>query len=233
MEKNKASIIIKYAAVFITLSTGILYLLGASSYRSYLHGLNIEASQFPLTLDRIVFEGVLSTLGMGSVFVVNFLFVAMGVFIVVAIFNLVLVLLDQHPIGKALKKRALGILESSDVDDNSAADSKKSQVINNNGLLDFSIKTLEYSIASVLVILIVLIVPALSERNGYELSKRELSKCSSGELYKSSISIKPDYETLELCSITCNTNECAYISETHSFVIARDGRVISKSKINK
>lgn len=93
---------LKHASVIITLVTATLYMLGLVFYQAYLFELNIEETQFPLTVDRILFLGFASATSMGVKAIGYLYLTALGVLIVAMVGDIFLKLIRNHKIAKKL-----------------------------------------------------------------------------------------------------------------------------------
>ncbi|GAB5391150.1 MAG: hypothetical protein Altm1KO_06680 [Alteromonas macleodii] len=70
---------LKHASIIISLVLASFYGLGLSYHMSYLYELGIEESQFQLTLDRIFFQGFMSTMEFSSKGVIWFLLASLSI----------------------------------------------------------------------------------------------------------------------------------------------------------
>ena len=176
---------LKHASIIITLVTATLYTLGLTFYQAYLFELNIEETQFPLTVDRIMFQGFVSATRMGARSIVFLYLTALGVVIVAMIGNISLRSLKNHKIAKIF---ATSFSSSEDAE-------------MGDGFLAFSFKLLENASYLIVLFMLGLGVLILCGKAGQELAIEFRERCKNGQIYSVTISMKNSQK--KHCWLSC------------------------------
>lgn len=140
----------KHASIIITLSSACLYVLGLTFYQSYLISISIEETRFPLTFDRVLFQGFVSSITMGFKALLWLYLTAVGVVFVAVISRVMMALLKEHWLLSRIKSLFRD-------DRNKEKDDKGS-------FLELAIKIFEY-LASVFFIFLAVYLVILASAN--------------------------------------------------------------------
>lgn len=206
---------IKHLSIIITLITATLYVLGLTYYQSFLRSLGIEETQFPLSIDRVLFQGFVSSANMGFKALVWFYLTAFGVVAVALVGMFVFDLFKEHKLLKLINdKRVL----------------QKNETKAKSSFTDFALKMFEY-VSGVLVVFIgVFVVLIVSDNIGKEAAKNTIEKCANGELPQQIVRLANKQKEVSGCPIVCNSSQCAYLTADRVLVINKEGRIYSYSE---
>lgn len=198
--------IFKHLGVLITLLSAILYFLGLTYYQSFLLELGVEETQFPLSIDRILFQGFVSSIHLGVESLAYFLIIVLGVVSVVFLCVLFLEFVKEFAPIKKLSNKLKGL---------------KSDEVKPDKLVDFAVNIFEFSIYIVIALLVILFVALASQYVGGKAGQVFISQCLSGDLRKHKVRVAENQENILACPIVCNSSECAYLEGKVTKVIGK------------
>lgn len=207
---------LKHASIIITLSTAVLYVLGLSYYQAYLKFLGVDETQFPLQIDRVLFQGFVSSVNMGASGLVWFYLTSLGVVIITLLGLVIFKFIKEHKLITLIKKWF-----SPD----------KPNPKDKNNFIEFAIKIFEYAAGILIVFFLTLLVIIASSNVGEEAAKNMINQCNSGQLKKHNIIIPDDSKSVTGCSIVCNSEQCAYLVTDKTLIINKDGTISSETNI--
>lgn len=208
---------LKHVSIIITLATATLYTLGITYYQSYLRRLGVEETLFPLTIDRTIFQGFVSSITMGAKAFVWFYAAALGVFVTALIGNLLIESIKKHTISTFIFKRY-----------------RKNSATNSSDLNEFTVfavNVVEYGSVLLIIFLGFLLVLLASDKAGSESAKNFIKKCDTGKLKSHLVAVGSGNPQISGYPIVCNPDLCAYFLKGKSVVIGKDGRVVSEVDI--
>jgi len=202
---------LKHASIIITLVSATLYTLGLTFYQSYLLELNIEETQFPLAVDRVLFQGFLSVTTMGAKAIGYLYLTTLGVIIVAMIGSIFLELAKKHKIAKKIAIWSTKVSDESEMEE---------------GFLLFSLKVAENASYLILFFLLGLIVLILSGKVGQEAAIEFKERCKTEQNYSVSIVMKKTGIKHVGYPVVCSNWQCAYYVDGKTIVL-------NKSDINE
>jgi hypothetical protein len=195
---------LKHASILISLALAGLYALGLTFHQGFLRELGIEETQFILALDRVFFQGFVSTMNMGSKGLVYLFLSAGGVVLVAEVGVLV---------GSWINRTDLySKVRSIFVSQNNKQSSESS-------FGNFSAKAFAYLGLALFLFMLLLAALLLSDRSGGEYAKRFIANTTNGVLHKKLIELKSNEKSYKGYSIICSTLQCAYYIEGKAVVL--------------
>jgi len=208
---------LKHASIIITLTTAILYTLGLTFYQGYLFELGVEETQFPLTVDRTLFQGFISITTMGAKAIVYLYLTALCVTIVAMVGNIFLEQIKTHMVAKKIA----GLFSST---------SEETEI--KEGFMSFSLKVAENASYLILFFFFGLVVLVLCEKAGQEAAIEFKQRCERGEIYPVSISLKNSEEVFAGYSIVCSNWQCVYLVNGTAIVLNKSDirKVVTSNK---
>lgn len=218
--------IIKHPTLFISFLTGILFYGGYAYNSAWLRGLGIEETQFPISIDRMLFQGFMSGIETLIKLIIPFFGASVGCFIASIIF---VIAFDKLK-NKFPKINKL-ILWFENKFSSISRRSPSLSLANGASLILGSFIALVTSLLCLYLIMLAAITYLLSDRAGREAAKAYIDNCGS-KLSKTEVYLA-DETKVEGCSIICNSGECAYLVGKKTFVLDRQGRTISERKVGK
>ncbi len=194
---------LKHASVIITLVTATLYTLGLVFYQAYLFELNIEETQFPLTVDRVLFQGFVSATSMGATAIAYLYLTALGVITVAMVGDIILERVKDHKIAKKITSIFSVSEETKEL----------------GGFLGFSFTILKKASYLFVFFMLGLAVLVLCEKAGQESAIEFKERCKNGKNYSVTITMKNTPEKIVGYPVVCSNQQCVYLVNGKSIVV--------------
>lgn len=205
--------ILNHASVFISLVLASFYGIGLMYHQSFLMAFGIEETQFPLSIDRIFYQGFFAFAELTAPNVVFVVFCASGVLITAYLALLVVEVAKRVNVVKPI----LSKLQKAFTQEPNKVE--LSPVLE--GFTEFSTKVFWYICAGVLSYLSVLLVLIAAEHAGKANAQRYKDKITNNEVAIDTLLVevsKSEFETFRGYSIVCNSSQCAYFDGVTSSV---------------
>jgi hypothetical protein len=202
---------LKHASIIISLSLAGLYALGITFHQGFLRELGVEETQFVLTVDRVFFQGFISSMDMGIKGLFYLFMSAAGVVLV-------------SEVGRSLggwiyKTDLYSLLEG-------IFESQQGSQHSDNTFVNFAFKIFAYICLAILMCVLLLAALTMSDKSGEEYAKKYIANASKGLLHKKLIELKGEDIVYEGYSIICSPQQCAYFVDSKSVVL--NNRDVSK-----
>lgn len=205
--------ILNHASLFISLVLATFYGIGLMYHQSFLMAFGIEETQFPLSIDRIFYQGFFAFAELTAPNVVFVVFCASGVLITAYLAILVAEVARRVNVVKPILSKLQNAFtkETNKVELSPAFER----------FAEFSTKVFWYICAGVLAYLSVLLVLIAAEHAGKANAKRYKDKITNNQIAMDTLLVevsKGEFETFEGYSIVCNSSQCAYFDGVSSSV---------------
>ncbi|MCZ8529133.1 hypothetical protein [Alteromonas sp. PRIM-21] len=194
---------LKHASIIISLILACFYGLGLSYHMSYLYELGIEESQFQLTLDRIFFQGFMSTMEFSSKGIIWFLVASVSIAAITTV---------AVEISKAVQKKPSFFSEFVKKTDQKK-DSKTT------GFHALSETMVGISFGGFTLFVLVLLVLISSGNSGEAYAKKLKQNFVSGKIKKVEVKLKDEEKTIYGNAVICSETQCAYWTSDGSVVL--------------
>jgi hypothetical protein len=217
--------ILNHAPVLISLVLATFYALGLMYHHSFLKAFGIEETQFPLSIDRIFYQGFFAFAELTAPNVIFVVFCASGVVITAYLAILVVELAKRINVVKPI----LSTLQKAFTKNTNKVE--LSPALEN--FAEFSTKVFWYVCAGVLAYLSVLLVLIAAEHAGKANAKRYKDKIINNQVAIDRLMVevsKGEFESFEGYSIVCNSLQCAYFDGVNSSVFNHSAVYSLRSK---
>ena len=181
--------LVKNPSILISLISASLYLLGISFYQGYAKVLNFSDTQFPLTVDKTLFQGFISVANLWSKTTLWLIIIAESI--------LVLSLLLKY-ISKRIKTYSLNRESLLKTQNNYEKDS----------FVNFSLIMLHYSLMILIIFFSLMFILKSSENAGTATGKNFLKISIDGRIKPIEIIFKDGKVYKGCIPIVCNQHEC-------------------------
>lgn len=193
---------LKHAATIISISLASLYAVGLSFYQGYLSGLGIEETQFPLAIDRVFFQGFVSSVMLG-------IQPSFYLFVVAAI----------APMTLTISYDLYTFLKRYDVFNEFLSIFKPKKQYKAHPLIAYLSKVSLGVLLFVTAIYAAFVIVHKSHVLGEEQAKNTRARLLAGELPVKKVYLKKDGNVLKGVSIVCNGSQCAYLTKINTIII--------------
>jgi len=205
--------VLNHASVVISLVLASFYGLGLMYHLSFLAAFGIEETQFPLSIDRIFYQGFFAFAELTAPNIMFVVLCASGVLTTAYMAILNVEIAKRVNVGKSLLARMQHVL--------STGDEKVELPASLVGFTQFSTKVFWYVSAGVLAYLSVLLVLIAAEHAGKANAQRYKDRIKNNEISMDSLLVevsKGELKPYEGYSIVCNASQCAYFDGVKSSV---------------
>ncbi len=193
----------QHASIIISHVLASCYGLGVSYHMSYLYELGIEESQFQLTLDRIFFQGFMSTMEFSSKGVIWFLLASLSIAGIASIAVEVSKAVRKKPsLFSAFLKRI-----------------QKKHTTKSTGFVALSETMVGISFCGFALFMLVLLVLLASGNSGEAYAKKLKQNFVSGKVKKVQIKLKSQEDIISGNAVICNDTQCAYWTLSGSLIL--------------
>lgn len=193
--------------------TAALYLFGVVFYQGFMRRMGLEESQFPLTVDRTIFNGLFALLDLSAPQLINFI-LATEIFTLVTF--IIVFISTSVRVRSFFKKVPLSLPE------NTTSEAKLSPPAPITEIANFAAKALALCLIVVFVILGILAASYFTDKSGQDVADAFIHKAEAGVRSPIELYLSGKSEPITAHIIVCSASHCAYLINGQAITYRND-----------